>query len=81
LENTRKSSSWPELRDAAIHAAGRFPGTLKLFQAFWIAAGNAYSGRNSLIKKEGYDIPALGMDSIVDSFPFAGKRNACPLST
>jgi hypothetical protein len=33
-----------------------------------------YSGRNSLIKKEDYDIPASGMDSILDFFPTVGKR-------
>ena len=27
---------------------------------------NPHPSRNSLIKKEGYDIPALGMDSILD---------------
>jgi hypothetical protein len=32
---------------------------------------NQNPGRNSLIKKEDCDIPALGMDSIVDFFPLA----------
>jgi hypothetical protein len=39
--------------------------------------GKGYSGRNSLIKKEGYDIPASGMDSILDLFSFVGKRFSC----
>jgi hypothetical protein len=34
---------------------------------------NQNPGCNSLIKKEDYDIPAFGMDSIVDFFPLAEK--------
>jgi hypothetical protein len=45
--------------------------------AAWIAAPNVYSSRNSLINKEYNVIPALGMDTIMDFFPFAGKPDSC----
>ncbi|MDR2259467.1 MAG: hypothetical protein LBE06_00730 [Azoarcus sp.] len=46
-------------------------------EAMWIATANVYSSRNSLIDKEYYVIPALGMDTIMDFFPFAGKPDSC----
>ncbi|MDR0440130.1 MAG: hypothetical protein LBI59_03995 [Candidatus Accumulibacter sp.] len=64
------------LRDAAIHEAVQCAYRLK-----FVTNQNNYSGCNSLIKKDDYDIPALGMDSIVDFFSFAGKRVFCLPST
>jgi hypothetical protein len=75
----RERASFHTERSDADFLAAENEQAFPFFTPFLIsvAALNSNPSHNSLIKKEGYAVPASGTDSIVDCFPLVGKRVSC----